>query len=218
MTRRDPTSISPLYPIDNGRVVESAEEVSGQEKPVVAEEDASRDREDSQGGVEDGDDHGRLGERKPRIGRRPDIPTRQEIEEHLPLHAHYRSWCPHCHAGKSTSKQHRGLEDGEPLGPCVSLEYAFKYGDEKEESTSPMLVAVDKRTGAIWALEVDSKGVDSGAGATWLVDRLNFAGCKGKKVTLMSDQEPSTIALKNAIAVKRESDGLRREPGEAVEV
>ena len=152
------------------------------------------------------EDPAALGERLPKVGRRPNVPTRKEIDEHFPLHVHYRSWCPHCQAGRSTSQQHRGSQEDEVLGPCVSMDYAFKYDDEKEEATSPVLLAVDKGSGAIWALEVGAKGVDTGAGARWLSDRLNFAGYRGTKVTIMSDQEPSIIALKNAIAVQRDAE------------
>ena len=34
--------------------------------------------------------------RVPRAFKRPDAPTKQELEEHLPTHLPYRSWCPHC--------------------------------------------------------------------------------------------------------------------------
>ena len=82
----------------------------------------------------------------------------------------------------------------------------FKYDDEREEAISPVLVAIDKGKGAIWALEVDSKGVDSGAGAAWLAERLDFAGYRGLQVTIMSDREPQMLALKNAIAAKRTAE------------
>ena len=38
--------------------------------------------------------------RKPPVARRPYTPTAAEVEAHLPLHLKYRSWCPHCVAGK----------------------------------------------------------------------------------------------------------------------
>ena len=31
--------------------------------------------------------------RKPKVGRRPVLPTKAEVEEHFPLHLQYRSWC-----------------------------------------------------------------------------------------------------------------------------
>ena len=34
--------------------------------------------------------------RKPRVVRRPNAPTKQEVEDHLPLHLPYRSWCDDC--------------------------------------------------------------------------------------------------------------------------
>lgn len=33
--------------------------------------------------------------RKPKVGRRRVLPTKAEVEEHFPLHFHYRSWCRH---------------------------------------------------------------------------------------------------------------------------
>ena len=145
----NPVSLSPLHPIESGHVAGDAQGMLRQGEPEVAMKEISHDQPG--GGVEaaEEDDQEGLGERIPKVGRRPDIPTRKEIEEHFPLHVHYRAWCPHCVAGRSTSRQHRCQEDEEVLGPCVSLDYAFKYGDEKEEATSPVLVAVDKGTGAI---------------------------------------------------------------------
>ena len=35
-------------------------------------------------------DRDELGERKPKVGWRPDILTKKGIEEHFPLHVHYR--------------------------------------------------------------------------------------------------------------------------------
>ena len=63
--------------------------------------------------------------RRPQIARRPNAPTKAEIEEHLPLHLEYRSWCPHCFAGKGISNQHRHHLDGHSgeLGATVSLGY-----------------------------------------------------------------------------------------------
>ena len=62
--------------------------------------------------------------RKPRVARRPNTPTRAEVEEHLPLHIEYRSWCPHCVAGRGVSDQHRTNtgEKSEDLGATVSLD------------------------------------------------------------------------------------------------
>ena len=52
----------------------------------------------------DGED---LGERRPMIGNRPYILTKAEVDEHNLLHIHYRTWYPHCVAGRSISTQHR---------------------------------------------------------------------------------------------------------------
>ena len=194
-----------MYPIHNGQATGSEQGVGVEGEHGAVENGSKRDGGEIKYDEESHEDQ-ELGERPPRVGRRPDTPTKKEIEDHFPLHVHFRAWCPHCQAGKSTSKQHRQSGEDEVLGPCVSLDYAFKYDDDKEEAVSPVLVAVDKGTGAIWALEVDKKGVSDGVGAKWLVDKLNVAGYHGMKVTLMSDQEPSMLALKNAIAMLRTSE------------
>ena len=60
--------------------------------------------------------------RKPQIARRPYTPTAAEVEAHLPLHLEYRSWCPHCVAGKGISMQHRQhVGERVELGITLSL-------------------------------------------------------------------------------------------------
>ena len=55
-------------------------------------------------------------------------------------------------------------------------------------------------------IEVDHKGADAGTASDWIVDKLQAAGYGGVKVTLKSDNEASILALKTAIAVKREAE------------
>ena len=147
------------------------------------------------------------GERIPKKVRRPEAPTKAMIEEHYPCHAHYRSWCPDCAAGRSLGMQHRsGDPDEEPLGVTISLDYAFKAGDEVEADLQPQLVAYDHGKKALWVLEVEEKGVEAGVGVAWLAEKLEFAGYAGVKVTLRSDRERSILALKRALAIKREAE------------
>ena len=70
-------------------------------------------------GREDEDDIKDLDEaRKAAVMRRPYTPTQKEIEDHLPLHLPYRSWCPHCVAGKGVGGHHkRGTSRTELVSP-----------------------------------------------------------------------------------------------------
>ena len=84
MTNENTTSIRPLYPIDiDGRAAGEAEGASGKEDSGVALDRQDDDRKDGDEDAIEVDDQEVLGERKPRIGRRPDMPTRKEIEEHF---------------------------------------------------------------------------------------------------------------------------------------
>ena len=52
-------------------------------------------------------------------------------------------------------------------------------------------------------MQVDAKGVEAGVGVDWLNAKLEFAGYSGMRITVKSDQEPSIVSLKKALAVKR---------------
>ena len=199
IVKKKDASISPITHVESGHA-----EVAVQGSVEGEAIGASRGQEEEDKEEMDPEE---LGERTPKIARRPDKPTKAMIDEHEPLHVHYRSWCPHCQAGRSVSKKHMKRPEGEEaVGPTVSLDYAFKYDEDAEEGTKPVLVAVDRITGAIWALEVDGKGVDTGAGVKWLNEKLNMAGYSGVKVTLRSDQEPAILALKDALALERKAE------------
>ena len=75
------------------------------------------------------------GERNPKAVKRPNAPMKAQIAEHFPCHAHYRSWCPDCCAGRSVGKQHRRQEEDhdDRLGPVISLDYAFQQGEDAED-------------------------------------------------------------------------------------
>ena len=64
--------------------------------------------------------------RMPRVGRRPLLPTKAEIEEHFPLHLQYRDWCEHCVRGKGRLAQHRvEPSDREKFGVTIHMDYAY---------------------------------------------------------------------------------------------
>ena len=64
--------------------------------------------------------------RAPRVARRPNLPTKADIEEHFPLHLNFRSWCEHCVAGKARLAQHIVQpSDRARLGITVHMDYAF---------------------------------------------------------------------------------------------
>ena len=143
--------------------------------------------------------------RRPRICRRPLAPTKEMVEEHNRTHAEYRDWCPDCRAGKSTGLHHRrGSPDEEKLGVTVSIDHAFRLKEEQEDDLIPILIAYDNTKKSIWTLEVEEKGVgDTGVAVQWLVDKLDASGYHGIDISLKSDNEPSVLALKDAVAIRR---------------
>ena len=143
--------------------------------------------------------------RKHKVGRRPILPTKAEIEEHYPLHLNYRSWCSHCVAGKARWSQHKKSEDDkERLGVTWNMDYAFMGGEynEDEEGMQPTLVLYDDDKDSFWAVGIDRKGVTE-AMVKYCVGTLEQSGYNGEKLTIKYDQEPSMIVLKSATATAR---------------
>ena len=97
--------------------------------------------------------------RKPRIGRRPLVPTKAGIEDHFLLHLTYRSWCRHCVSGKARLAQHIVVkeEDRERLGATWNADYAFTGSKEADEGMQPTLVMYDDDNKSFWAMGVNQK-------------------------------------------------------------
>ena len=71
-----------------------AEDVEKESDVVVTDETGEESAADEQGA------------RVPRVARRPYTPTKAELEEHLPLHLEYRSWCEACVKGRGVERAH----------------------------------------------------------------------------------------------------------------
>ena len=142
--------------------------------------------------------------RKLKIANRPTLPTQEEVEEHQVTHWPTRDWCEHCVKGKAVSSAHKRSQDkGEIDTPTISIDYCFMAPEEREEGTIPILAVYDNKTKAIRALPCAAKGTDEEA-VKWLVDIIEEMGYVGEKIVLKSDQEPSILALKRAVAVTRD--------------
>ena len=139
----------------------------------------------------------------PKVAARPYQPTKAEIEAHEVTHLPYRNWCAHCVAGKGVSSPHRHGDEAEKIGITVSLDYCF-MGDEAVEGMPAILILWDDGHRALWSLPVESKGATNQA-VTWIVKKLEEAGYSGIGLTLKSHQEPLVMALKKAVALRRQA-------------
>ena len=96
--------------------------------------------------------------RKPKVSRRPVLPTKAEVDEHVPLHLHYRSWCRRCRAGRCGLAPHLvEPPDREKLGVIFSADSAFMGSEEAEEDMQPSLIMYDDSKGAFCAAGVRAK-------------------------------------------------------------
>ena len=86
-------------------------------------------------------------------------PTNVEVEEHLPLHLNYRSWCEDCRTGRGRQAPHIiEPHDGDQFGIAFSADYAFLMPEDKEDDMKPSLVIYDDDKDVFWAIGVESKG------------------------------------------------------------
>ena len=168
---------------------------------VGSEEDKAKEKDDDE--TEEAEQE----YRDAKTPRAPRAPSKRQLEEHLPIHARYAAWCPDCVAGAGTQTPHRATEaKDEEAGSTVSIDYAFKRGEEDEDMRMmPTIVMVDHKSGGIWAIPVDNKG-NNEPGVKGVVAALEEAGYSGTKVTLKSDQEELIMALQRAVCLARRAD------------
>ena len=128
----------------NQELTVSTGEATGEAPAAPAE---GVDREVGVAAAETAEKDGEEGEvRKPRVGRRPLLPAKAEIRDNYPLHLNYRSWCPHCRAGKSRLVPPLcEPSDSETIGIKVHSDYVFLGPAEDEEGMQPCLVVVRRQ-------------------------------------------------------------------------
>ena len=192
----------------SGGCVEGSEDEVASGQVNGAEDKVDEEEAEWNAAIEAAEDD-EIGEaRRPRIIRRPLPPTKEMVEEHNRTHAEYREWCRHCRAGKSTGLHHRqGDPLDEKLGTTISVDYAFRLKEEQVDDLIPILVAYDNVKKSIWTLEVEEKGISNTSVAVdWLVGKLDMSGYRGVPIAVKSDNEPSILAFKNAVAIKRQCE------------
>ena len=144
--------------------------------------------------------HDEAGVRKPAKVLNPQLPSREEVEEHNLTHLPFRNWCAHCVRGTGRSADHRVREREDGL-PEVHMDYCF-LGTEGE-STETVLVLRERPHRMTMSTIVPMKG----ASVEWCVRRvlafIKEIGLEGSDIVLKSDQEPAIVSLMTEIAARR---------------
>ena len=139
----------------------------------------------------------------------PGKPTRKELEEHLPLHWPFRSWCRHCVEGREDASPHKSRsEEDKELSqgriPTISLDHCFLGSEMSEEMarSHPFLVVYDNETEGVFAICVPSK-----ATRPWVVQYVKNViyelGYREMKISLKSDGARELHDLWQAVAASR---------------
>ena len=132
-----------------------------------------------------------------RVLKHPGDPTAEEYEAHRVDHLPYRSWCPHCVAGKATGRQHRSIRD-RPLVPQFGFDYMHSSDGNAlgmgEEEIVKILVAKCHHSKCVFAHVVPQKGLDP---TLYAVERLkrDVMWLGHTKLVLKSDNERAILAL-----------------------
>ena len=164
--------------------------------------------------------------------RAPREPSKQEVEDHrrhgcLPP----RNWRRHCVAARGIASPHKSRHT-ERWTPVVSLDYCYpgakpedeerrcsrakhRYdaGEEAEEEEAPegsmaTLVIHDSGSAAVYAFTVSKKG-PSFAVIEKCLDVLRSLGYR--RIVIKSDQEPSILALIEAVRARWEGESVPEE-------
>ena len=140
----------------------------------------------------DGEDE-EAGSRRPAKVLDPQLPTKEEMEEHCLTHLPFRNWCQHCVRGAGRTADHRAhlRDDG--------LHELGTEGSSKET----VLVVRERPHRMTMSAIVPMKG----ASLEWTVRRtlafIKEIGLEGSPIVLKSDQEPAIVSLVGEIARRR---------------
>ena len=85
------------------------------------------------------------------------------------------------------------------------MDYCFATAEEKDDNMGATLVMYDHKMKSLWAIQVEHKGAVDYV-VKWCLNKFEESGYLGSRITLKSDQEPSMVALKDAIAAARVGD------------
>ena len=132
----------------------------------------------------------------------PQLPSKEEVDEHNLTHLPFRNWCSHCVRGTGRVADHRVHQRDDGL-PEVHLDYCF-LGTEGN-STETILVLRERPHRMTMSTVVPMKG----ASVEWCVRRvlafIKEIGLEGGDLVLKSDQEPAVVSLISEIASRRKA-------------
>ena len=129
----------------------------------------------------------------------PPQPSRTEVARHNLTHVNYRSWCPHCVAGRRSNNPHRTRLSNHRKVPLLCADYCY-LRDVEDEAPLTAMVGRLYPSRAIFATACDAKGTDDPEAVGRLATFLKEAGIP--RLVYKTDQESS---LKSAI-----EEALRR--------
>lgn len=124
----------------------------------------------------------------------PEVPSEQEVADHMLTHYPYRAWCEQCLQHKARQDVHRSEDHVSSANSVISFDFGFcqRHADGSDKLT--VLVCHDRQTKLVHAIPTMSKG---GKYLQYLTTELTrFIVYTGHlSVTLRCDNEPSTVAI-----------------------
>ena len=132
----------------------------------------------------------------------PVLPSKEEVEAHSVSHLPFRSlvfcMCSRPRISNWSSQSRHENEGGRADTYCLSVDSGF-FGqpENRAHDTLPVLIVRDRKSKGIWSHRILSKGVVHPYPARALMADLDFMGYK--RIVLKSDQEPSIVALCDAV-------------------
>ena len=127
---------------------------------------------------------------------RPDDDT--VVTTHRLTHLPHARWCKECVAAKTIEDVCHQIPKDMDEVPTVELDYIFLSDSEETESGIPVLIAVSKATGHVFANAVLTKGRSDSRAIHLLTQFLCECGLTGR-VRLRSRDESALIAVMQAV-------------------
>ena len=175
-----------------------------QSKPTPQEENKKEGDEEDE--AEEAQEEAKV----PRPLRDPGAPTRAMVEAHAATHLPFRSWCPHCVAGRRDGLPHRKVEPDEDGRPEVHMDYAF-VRRQGEDTQRTILILKERRSRAVQALMVSSKGIEDHVTVDRAVKAVRRFGLNAD-IVIKVDNESPLKKLREKIMDQLPSGAVPQEP------
>ena len=144
------------------------------------------------------------------IAKSPMCPSREERDQHYPVHLPYRNWCPACVQARGREDDHKkDKKRSEETVPTIVMDYK-SFGQDDDDKNLTALILRDKKTTTTKGHICDCKGMED----KWIVKKIleDIDEMGYTEIILKTDGEPALVQVATEVKKKRAHPTVLQNP------